>query len=171
MKNLKKTSVFLVDDDPIFLKVFETQFKEQTPFEIKTFSTGEECLKNLPQKPDIIFLDYFLNTANPKNNNGLQILDKIKSADSAIPVVILSSQEQIEVAVNCMKHNALDYIVKSEVSFIRAQKAITVLINQKQFEKEFVLYKTSSIILSSLIAVLILVFLIMLICYPGWMNK
>jgi two-component system OmpR family response regulator len=57
---MKPFIVFLVDDDFIFLKVLETQFNEQTDFIIKTFSTGDECLLNLSDNPDIIFLDYYL---------------------------------------------------------------------------------------------------------------
>jgi serine phosphatase RsbU (regulator of sigma subunit) len=142
--------IFLVDDDPIFLKVLEIQFKEQTEYEIRTFSTGEECLKNISQKPDIIFLDYYLNPDN-KNHTGIVILDEIKAIDQSIAVVMLSSQHQIEVAVDCMKHEAFDYIVKSQGAFMRAQKAITILLNQKNLEKEVVFYRTSAITLEKMV--------------------
>jgi len=148
---MSKFLIFLVDDDPIFLKVLETQFKEQTDYEVLTFLTGEDCLKNLSQKPDIIFLDYYLNPTNPNVHNGLEILHEIKAIDSNIPVVMLSSQDQIEVAVNCMKHDAFDYIVKSEGTFMRAQKVIAVLFNQKKLEKEVVFYKTSALTLEKMV--------------------
>ena len=150
-ENMEPFLIFLVDDDPIFLKVLETQFKEQTDYSIQTFSTGEECLKNLSLKPNIIFLDYYLSPANVKTLNGLQILDKIKDADPNIQVVMLSSQDRIEVAVNCMKHDAFDYIIKSEATFMRAKKAITVLFYQKELEKELVFYKTSAVILEKMV--------------------
>ncbi len=142
--------LFLVDDDPIFLKVLETQFKEQTEYIIKTFSTGEECLANLFQKPDLIFLDYYLNPENLKHT-GLQILDKIKETDFNIQVVMLSSQDQIEVAVNCMKHDAFDYIIKGEVTYMRAQKAINTLFNQNKLQEEVVFYKTSATTLEKMV--------------------
>lgn len=140
--------IFLVDDDPIFLMVMETQFKEQTNYQIRTFSTGEECLKNLSQKPNIVFLDYNLNTANPKAMNGLKVLEKIKAADYGIQVIMLSSQESIAVAINCMKHHAFDYIIKSEAAFIRAQHAISRHFDQNKLKKTVKTYKTSTITLS-----------------------
>ena len=142
--------IFLVDDDPIFLKVLETQFTERTHHIIKTFSTGEECLRNLSKKPDLIFLDYYLHPEDP-SLNGLIILDKIKTANPEIQVIMLSSQDQIEVAVNCMKHEAFDYIIKSEATFMRAQKAITVLFNQRKLEKEVVFYRTSAATLEKMV--------------------
>lgn len=137
--------IFLVDDDPIFLKILKTQFVEQTQYEIKTFSTGELCIKNLVKKPDIIFLDYYLDTEDANANNGLKILNKIKSKNHKIQVVMLSSQESIEIAMACIKNDALDYIVKSETTFLRAQKVIATLFHQKKTEKLLKFYKTTTI--------------------------
>ncbi len=61
--------------------------------------------------------------------NGLETLDKIKSINAAIPVIILSSQDQIDVAVNCLHHKAVDYVVKNETTFLRLQKIITTILN------------------------------------------
>jgi len=160
MKKKLKTNVFLVDDDPLFLKVMETQFKDQTYYNIHAFSTGEECLKNLSQKPDIIFLDYYLNTTKSKADNGLAILDKIKAFDPKIQVIMLSSQDSMSIAINCLRHDAFDYIVKSEAAFVRAQKAISSLLLQIKLKKELILYKTVGIIAFSAILILLSLLLI-----------
>jgi len=133
--NEKKTLLFLVDDDALFLKSLELEFAQNTTSVIKTFATGELCLKNLAQNPDIIILDYYLNGVDKKAINGLEALDKIKTAHPQIPVIMLSSQDKIDVAVNCMKHQAFDYIVKSETAFIRLQKAITTIFHYQKIEK------------------------------------
>lgn len=148
---MKPFIVFLVDDDLIFLKVLETQFNEQTDFIIRTFSIGEECLLNLSDNPDIIFLDYYL-TPDDSTHTGLQILDKIKNINSNIHVVMLSSQHQIEIAVKCMKHDAFDYIIKEEGTFIRAIKCINILLKQSELREEVVFYKTSAITLEKMVA-------------------
>lgn len=155
MKNKKKYTVFLVDDDPIFLKVLETQFTEQTPYSIKTFSTGEECLNNLLQKPDVIFLDYYLNSTKSVAENGLAILDKIKLENPEIDVIMLSSQDSMSIAINCIRHQAFDYIVKSEASFVRSQKTIATMFYQKKLKKDLSFYKTIGIVASSSIVLLL----------------
>lgn len=131
----KKILIFLVDDDPLFLKALEIDFSENTGSSIKTFATGELCLKNLSLKPDVIILDYHLDGIKKDAINGLVTLDRIKEIDPNIPVIMLSSQDKIEVAVNCMKHQAFDYFVKSETAFLRLQKAITTIFHYQKIEK------------------------------------
>lgn len=134
MKN--KIKIFLVDDDAVFLKLLEIQFLEHGNFEIETFTTGELCVENLSSKPDIIILDYMLDGVVRDVMNGIETLDKIKLYDAEIPVVMLSAQDKIDVAINCMHHAAFDYVVKSETSFMRLQKIITTIFETKKLKKE-----------------------------------
>ncbi len=133
--NERKILLFLVDDDALFLKSLEIEFSDNTGSDIKTFTTGELCLEKICQNPDVIILDYHLNSVDKYAINGLETLDRIKSINPLIPVIMLSSQDKIEVAVNCMKHQAFDYIVKSETAFIRLQKAITTIFHYQKIEK------------------------------------
>jgi len=135
MKNEKEIMFFLVDDDILFLKSLEIEFAQNTDSVIKTFATGELCIESIGQNPDIIILDYYLNGIEKNAINGLETLDKIKAINPEMPVIMLSSQDSIEVAVNCMKHQAFDYIVKSETAFIRLQKAITTIFHNQKLEK------------------------------------
>ena len=140
MKNRDKIKLFLVDDDALFLKSLEIEFLEHADFEIETFATGELCIANLSHNPDVVILDYLLNGITENAMNGIETLDKIKAFNPDIPVVMLSSQDKIEVAVNCMHHKAFDYVVKSETAFLRLQKIITLIFNYKKMEKELSWY-------------------------------
>jgi len=139
MKN-KKIKLFLVDDDVVYLKLLEIEFLQQTEYMVDTFSTGELCLEQLSDNPDMVILDYQLDGVEKTAMNGIQTLDKIKAFNPDIPVVMLSSQDKIEVAVDCMHHHALDYVVKSETAFLRLQKIITLLSNYQKMEKELSWY-------------------------------
>lgn len=136
MKTNTKIRLFLVDDDIIFLKMLEIQFQHHGDFDIETFETGELCLQNLDQKPDVIILDFHLDGITKSAMNGLETLDKIKNSNPNIPVIMLSSQDKIDVAVSCMHHKAFDYIVKSETAFLRLQKAIETIFKYQKMEKE-----------------------------------
>ena len=131
-----KINVFLVDDDALYLRLLEIQFLEIGGYEIESFSSGEECLENLSKKPDLIVLDYFLNSVNKDAKNGIEILDQIKELNDHIPVVILSAQDKIEVAIDCMHHGAFDYVVKSETVFMRLQKIITSIMEVNKLKKQ-----------------------------------
>jgi DNA-binding NtrC family response regulator len=135
MTNEKKILLFLVDDDELFLKSLVIEFSDNTESSIKTFLTGEQCLEHISQNPDVVILDYNLNSVDKKAINGLETLDRIKAINPLTPVIMLSSQDKIEVAVNCMKHQAFDYIVKSETAFVRLQKTITTIFHYQEIEK------------------------------------
>lgn len=89
----------------------------KTMHEVQVFNTGEECLKHLRDQPDIIILDYYLNTVKKDASNGMKILEEIKKADRSIKVIMLSSQEAYGVALQTVQKGAEEYIIKDEDAF------------------------------------------------------
>lgn len=140
MINGNKVKLFLVDDDALFLKSLEIDFLQLADFSIETFATGELCLAQLSQHPDVIILDYHLDGIVESAINGIETLDKITAFNADIPVIMLSSQDKIDVAISCMHHKAYDYVVKSETAFVRLQKIITNIFKYKKMEKELKWY-------------------------------
>lgn len=132
----KKIRLFLVDDDALFLKSLEIDFLSQCDFEIETFATGELCIANLANNPDVVILDFHLNGIDKNAMNGLDTLIAIKEYNVDIPIIMLSSQDKIDIAVKCMHHNAFDYVVKSETAFVRLQKNIATIFSDQKIKKE-----------------------------------
>jgi DNA-binding NtrC family response regulator len=132
-----KINIFLVDDDELYLKSLKIDFMALPHICIHTFATGEKCLKALDQNPDIIILDYNLNSIELNAMNGIQTLDKIKKLQKySIPVIMLSSQDSIEIAISCMHHHAFDYVIKSETAFLRIQKLLVSIQKLKKLENQ-----------------------------------
>ena len=140
MKNGSKIKLFLVDDDALFLKALEIEFLQHADFIIECYATGELCMEKLNHFPDVIILDYMLDGVEKNAMNGIETLDKIKAYNPDIPVVMLSGQDKIDVAINCMHHRAFDYVVKSETAFVRLQKIITTIFHYQKMEKELKWY-------------------------------
>jgi len=138
--NNDKINIFLVDDDAVYLKLLEIEFLQHADFTIETFATGELCIANLSHNPDVIILDYRLDGIDKNAMNGIETLDKIKTFNQDIAVVMLSSQDKIEVAISCMHHRAFDYVVKSETAFVRLQKIISTIFSYQKMEKELIWY-------------------------------
>jgi two-component system, OmpR family, response regulator len=136
MKKEKRIKLFLVDDDAIYLKLLEIEFLQNTDFDVVTYQNGEQCVENLVLIPDVIILDYHLDGIDKSAMNGLATMDKIKEHHPEIPVVILSAQDKIDVAINCMHHKAFDYVVKSETAFLRLHKIISAILKYRKMEKE-----------------------------------
>lgn len=136
MKTENKVKVFLVDDDDLYLKLLEIEFLASADFIIETYATGELCVANLQNEPDLIILDYILDNVDKNAMNGIDTLDKIKEYNPDIPVIILSAQDKIEVAIDCMHHKATDYVVKSETAYFRLTKIIKSVLQFRKVEKE-----------------------------------
>lgn len=102
-------NIFLIEDDPFFGEILQYHLRLNPDYEVKLFKTGNECLKNLFLKPDIICLDFGL-----PDMPGDKLMKKIQDVNNKIPLIIISGQEDIEVAVNFLKGGAKDYIVKGE---------------------------------------------------------
>ena len=136
MTSEKNINIFLVDDDAVLLKAMEIDFANAGGYNVKTFPTGELCMENIFYRPDVVVLDYHLDGISQGAMNGIETLDKIKAYDPAIHVIMLSSQDKIAVAIDCMHHNALDYVIKSETAFLRIEKVITAVMSFQKMRGE-----------------------------------
>jgi len=109
---MKKTSdlkFFIVDDDPFYRMLYNQHLLNMGFRNNTLIENGEDCLNMLYLEPDVIFLDYDMQTSN-----GLEILQQIKLTHPNIYLLLISGQRNIKVAVKALKHGAFDYIVKGD---------------------------------------------------------
>lgn len=108
MESDKAFKIFVVEDDDWYNRLLVHNLSLIPDYEIESYTTGKECLKNLDKEPDLVTLDYRL-----PDMKGLDVLKEIKAINEDIQVVLISEQDDIEVVVELLKHGAYDYIVKS----------------------------------------------------------
>ncbi len=125
--NNNKIKIFLVDDDVLFLKLLEIECLKHPDFIVETYPTGELCLAHLSNSPDVIVLDYHLNGIDKQAMNGIETLNHIKIFKSDIPVIMLSAQEDMDVALDCMQNNAFDYVTKNKSIYLRLPQMIATI--------------------------------------------
>ena len=99
--------VFIVDDEQAIAKLLTYWVKDKWKYDVEVFSNGEDLLRRMSAKPDLILLDIML-----PGMDGLEILKKVKQYDYNLPVIILSAQGSVEVAVDSLKFGAFDYFPK-----------------------------------------------------------
>lgn len=138
MKPQDNISVFLIEDNEVFLKALELSLAEcfKSEIQIESFANGEDCLNKIEQDPetvaDIVILDYHLNTDSKNAMNGFDVLKKIKKFNSGIIVIMLSAEDKLQIAIDCITYGAYEYVVKSETAIIRIQNIL-----KNSLEKEF----------------------------------
>ncbi len=106
--------IFFVDDDKMMLNLMEYTFKCREGFEVKSYFSGEECIRNLKLKPELIVLDYYLGSGEENTMTGLDTLQKINAYNSNIPVIILSREKDRETIEEFIKQGAMKYVVKDD---------------------------------------------------------
>lgn len=117
--SINKKKIFVVDDDKMMAAMISDHLQENPVNQVFVFNTGEDCVKNLDIGPDVIILDYELNSVVPDAANGLQILQQIKKLDHQVHVIMLSSQDQYGKALETIVKGALEYVVKDDDAFHR----------------------------------------------------
>jgi two-component system response regulator AtoC len=106
-KRVMQFKILAIDDEPILRESLGVALKT-LGYEVLTAKTGEEGFELFKKEsPDLILLDHWL-----PGINGDEVLRKIKEKNPEIPVIIMTAQGSIELAVNSMKMGAFDFLVK-----------------------------------------------------------
>jgi DNA-binding NtrC family response regulator len=104
-------SIFIVEDDPWYGQILEHHLSLNPEYKITRLLSGAECIKNLHLRPDLICLDFSL-----PDSTGDKIYQKIREQLPDVPVIIISAQEDINIALNLLKMGVNDYLVKDNAT-------------------------------------------------------
>jgi len=101
--------IFAVEDDPWYGEMIKYHLSMNPDYKITLFENAKGALNKLHEKPHLVCIDY-----NLPDSNGKDLYDTIKRYDPSIEVIIVSSQEEIRVAIELLKNGVYDYIVKDD---------------------------------------------------------
>lgn len=107
----KKKSTFgkvLIVDDEVEIVEILAEFFAQKGYEVSSAHDGVEGLSKVKkERPHIVLLDIRM-----PGMNGIDVLRNIKEIDSNIGVIMITANEDIEVAKQSLALGAFDYISK-----------------------------------------------------------
>ncbi len=116
--------VFIVEDNVMYAKTLQIFLKTRFPAtETELFTEGETMLEKLYKKPDFIIMDYYLDSSRRDAANGLTMIGEIKARDPKAQIFILSSQQDINVALAVKEAGCL-YLVKNSDTFTNLEELI-----------------------------------------------
>lgn len=100
-------SILIVDDEELTLRTISRGLRQEG-YEVVTAGTGEEGLALFEaEKPDVVLLDIVL-----PGIDGVEVLRRVKQANPATLVVMMSAYHLVDRAVEAMKLGAYDYLIK-----------------------------------------------------------
>lgn len=117
--------IFLVDDDTMFAEMLREFLSRNAEYTVQVFYTGEDCVAALSQSPNVIVLDYYLNSVSKNAADGMKILEQIKKQNPNVHVIMLSSQESYGTALKTITKGAEQYVIKGKETFDEIANIIT----------------------------------------------
>lgn len=102
--------VLIVDDEPSWLKSVSLLLERFLGIDnIKVCDDSRKVVSLLEEEPvSLVLLDVTM-----PHLTGIELLPKIKESHPQVPVLMLSGRNEIDIAVQCIKHGAYDYFVKT----------------------------------------------------------
>lgn len=119
LKNLK--TVFIIEDSEMERTMLKDFLGKFSTLKISDYPTGNACIKELTignvEEPDLILMDYFLDSSFGHSNDGMESLAKIKEVFPYINVIMFTSVDNPKIIDLCKQKGALDYVVKGTTGF------------------------------------------------------
>jgi len=99
--------VLIIEDETVLAKNIRL-YLERSGFDVRTAESAEDGLQQIEEfRPDVVLLDYQL-----PGRNGLDFLAQLHRQDPGIPVIMLTGQASVDMAVEAMKLGAVDFLTK-----------------------------------------------------------
>lgn len=111
--------IFIIEDSKIISSLMSNLLSREFDVRVFAFESGESALETLNSvTPDIILLDYHLDSCNKHNINGQEFMTILKKLKVRVPVIILSGQSNKEVMAHLIQLGAIDYVSKDDEYFL-----------------------------------------------------
>ncbi|MFB6274977.1 MAG: ATP-binding protein [Halothece sp.] len=128
--------VLLVEDDEVDQMAVHRALKKGVDDDDLIVVSAQDCagaIQNLTRHDDIecVFLDYRL-----PDGDGLHLIQEIRKEHEFLPLVVLTGQEDHQVAVDLMKAGAIDYLSKDNISPEHLSQSLHRAIRVYRAEKE-----------------------------------
>ncbi len=109
MKIKTNSTIALIDDDLDLLDLL-TSFFKQRGYRVSSFSNAEEALIEIENKrleADVVISDLKLPMMS-----GLEFIRRIRKSNSALPIILMTSEGSVETAVEAIDSGAYDFVLK-----------------------------------------------------------
>ena len=114
--------VYIIDDDPVYLKFMKEHFKLLGGFQTEIFENGDEAMQKIKeQKPYLIILD---NHLKEPNKSGVFYLKQIHKVKPRIPVIYITADTDPELKQEVQKIGVNSYIIKNQSFLVYLRTAL-----------------------------------------------
>lgn len=128
--------LLLVEDNPLHLRLVKSMLADVWPpnevAEVRHARSLEEAIAAVKaHPPECVLLDLVL-----PDSDGMDSLNGVRAADPLVPIVVLSSHEDSEMAKRAISAGAQDYLVKGAVSPSDLERSVAFAMGRKDHERQ-----------------------------------
>lgn len=174
MEKREHINILIIDDDQMLATALKSDLKRTFPnhdLHISLFETGEESREHISEKPDLVIVDYHLNSRNSNAMNGLNIVDLVRQESPDTEVIMFTGEEHADIAMKAMKHGVHDYIVKNDYMFRKLNMSVLQCLKLKQLKSEIRSHRVKSNILVVSMALMAAAFIALRLFAPGLLSR
>lgn len=132
---LETLDILLVDDDPVYVNSARHHLSKypSKKFNLIWKDNGDAAIQELKSNPNIklVLIDYYL-----PDKDGLEIVKEIANAKISIPIIFLTTHKNFKLAVEAMKLNVEDYLIKEETVDTMLPRAIVTVLERFKIKKQ-----------------------------------
>lgn len=129
---LEKTKVLVVDDD-LFIREVLADILQAEDYAVATAEDGAEALAKYAAEPGIGLV---ISDMNMPEMGGMELLGKLRDRGDDVPVIILTGNNEISVAINALKRGANDYLLKDENIQETVSISVTRVLEKYELKKQ-----------------------------------
>ena len=123
MVDVARRRVLIVDDEPLVLEILSEHF--EIDYDVEIALNGVDALNAVRrQRPDVVLLDVKM-----PGMSGVEVLKAIKQLDDSIAVIMVTANEQVELAAEALKSGAFGYVPKP-FDFRFLDHTLTAILNR-----------------------------------------
>lgn len=123
--------ILLVEDDAPYARLLRERIRSQP--ELSIIATSETLAEAIVAAriytPQVVMLDLGL-----PDSEGVATVDAFHKAHPRLPLVVLSGQDSVEIAVKAMRHGAQEYLVKGHADATLLPRIARLAIERKRLQ-------------------------------------
>lgn len=139
---MKVPVIAIIEDSTIIREVVTRVMETQLKARVVTFDSAESAIREMDvYEPNVILLDYNLDSVSANNMNGMQFVKKLNLVGKSIPIIMMSGQRDKRVTADVLREGVVNYLAKDDDNFLEnivteVQCVLDVLKLNKQQKKQ-----------------------------------
>lgn len=127
-----KHKIAIVEDSKLMGSLVSWELSQNPNYQVEWFATGEDFFNQERFQPDLIILDYELNGKVAYAANGLEIINRLQET----PVIVISAQKNIQIAIDFIRKGVCDYVVKDSNITRTISKSVKEVLSHKESKEQ-----------------------------------